>query len=405
MVVMFFILRWCIRRSHSAKSIDTVQEPQERDFGNYGVSRRATEINSAARQISRQTERLDVAENNNIDNGPSPGPIYNARMNSATSLPINTQYQRLSGISSPSTPEYIASPLFHRNPIPTQTYSDVSRFYSTSPGPPTPLEQRSEPRRSIRDSGISAELGPPPTPPLRNPRRAPGQFALTRKPTTLCVVQKPTAQQPVQIPNTFLQASNVDSLKRSDTGYSSHYGDSPDVSRRGSRREPETMIDEQDGWRYSVPGIDPAVLYGDIMASSPFARDEAWETRQECVGILTAAAKRKRVGNATAAHNFPNVNPVRQIRGQEEVDSRRTETKVEVESGMERRNQVDIDTLVSLPPPLRVVKRGKTIEVPVLRFPRPLSLEQRRGRGRTYAVSKAWPFDDSVPSIERMKRR
>jgi len=204
-------------------------------------------------------------------------------------------------------------------------------------------------------------------------------------------VRKPTAQQALQSPSTFVQASKADGVRRSDTGYSSHYGDSRDVSRRASRREPETTIDEEDDWKSPVPGIDPTVLYGDIMASSPFAREwphKARETRQQCVGILTAAAKRKRAGNATAAHNYQDRNPIEQTVGQEGVGAGTTARQGEIESGMERRRQVDIDALVPLPPPLRIVRRGKVIEVPVLKFPRPLSWEQRRGRGRMYAVQR-----------------
>jgi hypothetical protein len=116
------------------------------------------------------------------------------------------------------------------------------------------------------------------------------------------------------------------------------------------------------------------------MASSPFAMEwpqEARETRQECVGILTAAAEKKRAGSAIAAHNYQDGNYIEQIVGQEEVGAANSARQGEIEGGLESRMQVDINALVPLPAPLRTVRRGQVIEAPVSKFPRPLSWEQR----------------------------
>ncbi|KFY21726.1 hypothetical protein V493_07175 [Pseudogymnoascus sp. VKM F-4281 (FW-2241)] len=260
----------------------------------------------------------------------------------------------------------------------------------------------------------------PPTPPPKSDRRVSRIRSIVRKP----------------VPIHFLLSGpkygglgGLSDLRRSDTGYSSHYSDASNLERADSVASM--------GRHTWAP--QSAAAYSEISSSTPFDKNEGLGrnlTRREQLshvavkhdgayskdeGLERKLSRRDfmsaRLSNVAAKHevsssknealernltrrdfmrarlsNVVEDASLLKYDGNAEVpdlESDTSDTTSDADSSERRESREN--TPDPIPAPLRIIKKSYENEVPVLKFPMPMSFEERREMGRIYAVDPVSP--------------
>lgn len=163
-------------------------------------------------------------------------------------------------------------------------------------------------------------------------------------------------------------------LRRSDTGYSSHYSDASNLERADS----VASVVGRHTWA-PQSAIDSLAAYSEISALTPFDKTEGLErnlSRRDFASARLSNDVEKEDANGA---EVPDLEPdTTSNAGSSDRDTLEVEKKVGEESR--------VNTPDPIPAPLRIIKKGNELEVPMLKLPSPMSFEERREMGRIYAV-------------------
>ncbi|KFY35648.1 hypothetical protein V494_05735 [Pseudogymnoascus sp. VKM F-4513 (FW-928)] len=316
-------------------------------------------------------------------------PLLVVQHNRSVSMPP-PRPPRPDSMISPLTPGDIADVpdhLLYSNDSITSRGGEPYRPYSLPTNSPTHIPQMLPPPESHPfpqppyDSPIDLWMQPP-TPPPRSNKRVSRARAVNRK---VSIVRKPV---PIPVHMLLSQPkcgglAGLSGLRRSDTGYSSHYSDASSIGRADSNASM--------GGRHTW-APQSALAYAEISASTPFDKTDSLErtlTRRE--------HSRLRLSNVVEKDDTNEASKVVGNDGEEQDDtsaSKGGENAAEVpelesdraSSGDEGKKESRSNTPDPTPAPLRIIKRRHEMEVPVLQLPRPKSFEERREMGRIYAV-------------------
>lgn len=132
--------------------------------------------------------------------------------------------------------------------------------------------------------------------------------------------------------------------------------------------------------------IDSLAAYSEISASTPFDKTEGLErnlTRRDYSGARLSNAVEKDDANHAAKLESDAEVPELESDTTSNAGSLDRDT-LEVEKKAEEEPRVN--TPDPIPAPLRIIKKGNELEVPVLKLPMPMSFEERREMRRIYAV-------------------
>lgn len=168
-------------------------------------------------------------------------------------------------------------------------------------------------------------------------------------------------------------------LRRSDTGYSSHYSITSNLGRADSG----ASMAGRHTW-----APQSAAAYSDISASTPFDTKGGLERNLTLRGFSAAqlpnvVEKEDTVEAARCEDGAVEVPELESDTTSNEGTSDRDTLEVETKDGEEAR----ANTPDPIPAPLRIIKKGNEIDVPMLKLPMPKSFEERREMGRIYTVS------------------
>ncbi|KAL5352063.1 hypothetical protein ACLOAV_002006 [Pseudogymnoascus australis] len=218
----------------------------------------------------------------------------------------------------------------------------------------------------------------PPTPPPKSNKRVPRVRSINRK---VSIVRKPVPIHFLLSGPRYGGLGGLGGLRRSDTGYSSHYSDASNLERADS-------VASVAGGHTWAPqsAIDSLAAYSEISALTPFDKTEGVERNLSRRDFASA-----RLSNVVEKED---ANEAEKLEGDVEVPDLESDTtsnagssdrdtlEVEKKVGEESR----VDTPDPIPAPLRIIKKGNELEVPMLKLPTPMSFEERREMGRIYTV-------------------
>ncbi|OBT65855.1 hypothetical protein VE03_05499 [Pseudogymnoascus sp. 23342-1-I1] len=218
----------------------------------------------------------------------------------------------------------------------------------------------------------------PPSPPPKSDRRPARIRSINRK---VSIVRKPVPIHYLLSAPKYGGLGGLGGLRRSDTGYSSHYSDASNLERADS-------VASMAGRHTWAPqsAIDSLATYSEISDSTPFDKTEGLERNLSRRDFASA-----RLSNVVEKED---ANEAAKLEGDSEVPDLESDTtsnagssdrdtlEVEKKVGEESR----VNTPDPIPAPLRIIKKGHELEVPTLKLPMPMSFEERREMGKIYAV-------------------
>ena len=217
----------------------------------------------------------------------------------------------------------------------------------------------------------------PPTPPPKSDRRVPRVRSINRKHSInrkVSIVRKPV---PIHILLSAPRYGGLGGLRRSDTGYSSHYSDTSNLERANSGASGRHTWSPQSA-------IDSLAAYTEISASTPFDKKEGLDrnlTRRDFTSARLSNVLEKEDAREAA-----------KLMGEAEVPDLESDTTSNDGTSdrdtleLENKEGSRVNTPDPIPAPLRIIKKGHELEVPMLKLPMPMSFEERREMGRIYAV-------------------
>lgn len=131
-----------------------------------------------------------------------------------------------------------------------------------------------------------------------------------------------------------------------------------------------------------------AAAYSDISASTPFDTNGGLERNLTLRGFSAAqlpnvVEKEDTIEAAKCEDGAAEVPELESDTTSNEGTSDRDTLEVETKDGDEAR----ANTPDPIPAPLRIIKKGNEIDVPMLKLPMPKSFEERREMGRIYTVA------------------
>lgn len=211
----------------------------------------------------------------------------------------------------------------------------------------------------------------PPTPPPKSNKRVARVRSINRK---VSIVRKPVPIHLLLSGPRYGGLGGLGGLRRSDTGYSSHYSDASNLERADS----VASVVGRHTWA-PQSAIDSLAAYSEISALTPFDKTEGLErnlSRRDFASARLSNDVEKEDANGA---EVPDLEPdTTSNAGSSDRDTLEVEKKVGEESR--------VNTPDPIPAPLRIIKKGNELEVPMLKLPSPMSFEERREMGRIYAV-------------------
>lgn len=212
----------------------------------------------------------------------------------------------------------------------------------------------------------------PPTPPPKSDRRVARIRSINRK---VSIVRKPVPIHVLLSQPRYGGLGGLSGLRRSDTGYSSHYSDASSLGRADSG----ASMAGRHTW-----APQSAMAYSEISAATPFDKNESLErslTRRDYSNLrLSNVIEGEDTIEVTKAGD--SVADVPEL----ESDTASNGEASDRDTFEEGKEGSRINTIDPIPAPLRIIKKSHEIEVPVLRLPMPMSFEERREMRRIYAV-------------------
>ncbi|KFY61056.1 hypothetical protein V497_03182 [Pseudogymnoascus sp. VKM F-4516 (FW-969)] len=215
----------------------------------------------------------------------------------------------------------------------------------------------------------------PPTPPPKSNRRPSRIHSINRK---VSIVRKPVPIHFLLSAPKYGGLGGLGDLRRSDTGYSSHYSTNSNLGRADSG----ASMAGRHTW-----APQSAAAYSDISASTPFDTNGGLERNLTLRGFSAAqlpnvVEKEDTIEAARCEDGAVDVPELESDTTSNEGTSDRDTLEVETKDGEEAR----ANTPDPIPAPLRIIKKGNEIDVPMLKLPMPKSFEERREMGRIYTV-------------------
>ncbi|KFX88608.1 hypothetical protein V490_07528 [Pseudogymnoascus sp. VKM F-3557] len=215
----------------------------------------------------------------------------------------------------------------------------------------------------------------PPTPPPKSDRRPSRIHSINRK---VSIVRKPVPIHFLLSAPKYGGLGGLGDLRRSDTGYSSHYSTNSNLGRADSG----ASMAGRHTW-----APQSAAAYSDISASTPFDTNGGLERNLTLRGFSAAqlpnvVEKEDTIEAARCEDGAVDVPELESDTTSNEGTSDRDTLEVETKDGEEAR----ANTPDPIPAPLRIIKKGNEIDVPMLKLPMPKSFEERREMGRIYTV-------------------
>lgn len=132
--------------------------------------------------------------------------------------------------------------------------------------------------------------------------------------------------------------------------------------------------------------LDSLAAYSEISASTPFDKKEGLERNLTRRGFISArlshVVEKEDSREAAKLMGEAEVPDLESDTASNAGSSDRDTLEVENKAGEESR----VNTPDPIPAPLRIIKKGHELEVPMLKLPMPMSFEERREMGRIYAV-------------------
>ncbi|KFX96444.1 hypothetical protein O988_05295 [Pseudogymnoascus sp. VKM F-3808] len=215
----------------------------------------------------------------------------------------------------------------------------------------------------------------PPTPPPKSDRRPSRIHSINRK---VSIVRKPVPIHFLLSAPKYGGLGGLGDLRRSDTGYSSHYSTTSNLGRADSG----ASMAGRHTW-----APQSAAAYSDISASTPFDTNGGLERNLTLRGFSAAqlpnVVEKEDTSEAVKFEDGAvEVPELESDTTSNEGTSDRDTLEVETKDGEEAR----ANTPDPIPAPLRIIKKGNEIDVPMLKLPMPKSFEERREMGRIYTV-------------------